>query len=403
MSTFQNLNTGVRRAATAAGLGCTSSAVAVAAPTDPRHHTLLSSSGSAASQRGRADRRQRHRGRRPVPLLFALLAVLAGLAMPAGALAGSPFDTGVRPSVAGDSWGLVEVHQGGTGVGPLWSSTGSPQVPSSPGSSGSVHWTASQQYDYGMNPSVAVGSTKAPSGVFLGTPVVIEVHQGGSGAGPLWYRTGLRPSGGVSWKSSHEYDVYGAFPSVAANDGGTVVEVHQGGSGAGPLWYRVGTLSADASTITWAASHQYDTGATPSVAIFGSTVIEVHQGGASAGALWYRVGLLSPQSMTITWGASHPYDYGLSPSVSADAAGEIREVHQGGVGFGPLWTRSGTVSQGSTINWSNSSEYDQGVSPHIAEFPGCDGPDDYAEVHQGQVGFGPLWYDSSVGPCPTAQ
>jgi hypothetical protein len=42
-----------------------------------------------------------------------------------------------------------------------------------------------------------------------------------------------------------------------------IVEVHQGGAGGGPLWYRVGHVGN--STITWGNSAQYDQGLNPAV------------------------------------------------------------------------------------------------------------------------------------------
>src|SRR5262245_22536457 len=56
----------------------------------------------------------------------------------------------------------------------------------------------------------------------------------------------------VLWGDSAKYDDGGLNPTVAINNVGTVVEVHNGGSGVGPLWYRVGQRGG--STIQWGNS-----------------------------------------------------------------------------------------------------------------------------------------------------
>jgi len=143
-----------------------------------------------------------------------------------------------------------------------------------------------------------------------------------------------------------------------------IVEVHQAGAGAGPLWYRAGRVGA--STIAWGNSAQYDNGANPAVAVEGGTVVEVHQGQPGTGPLWYRVGQLS--GTTIQWGDSAQYDVGVNPAVTL-SAGMVAEVHQGGAerargSAAPLWYRVGRVN-GRSITWSNSVEYDQGLNPAV--------------------------------------
>src|SRR5215831_5576315 len=69
----------------------------------------------------------------------------------------------------------------------------------------------------------------------------------------------------IQWADSFQYDHGGLNPAVAINNGGLVVEVHNGGAGAGPLWYRVGQRSG--STIQWGDSAQYDNGHNPAVAV----------------------------------------------------------------------------------------------------------------------------------------
>jgi hypothetical protein len=54
---------------------------------------------------------------------------------------------------------------------------------------------------------------------------------------------------GIQWADSFQYDHGGLNPAVAVSSNGMVVEVHNGGAGAGPLWYRVGQRSG--STVQW--------------------------------------------------------------------------------------------------------------------------------------------------------
>jgi len=102
--------------------------------------------------------------------------------------------------------------------------------------------------------------------------------------------TSFEANAQILWGDSAKYDDGGLNPRVASNGVRTVVEVHNGGDGVGPLWYRMGQLSG--STIQWGDSAKYDNGGlNPAVAMnVNGTVIEVHNGGAGAGPLWYRVG-----------------------------------------------------------------------------------------------------------------
>ena len=232
----------------------------------------------------------------------------------------------------------------------------------------------SYHYDNGYNPSVAANS---------GT--VVEVHNGTSGAGPLWYRVGKVNGSTITWNDSHPYDNNGYNPSVAMNSfvgrDTTVVEVHNGTSGAGPLWYRVGKVNG--STITWNDSHQYDNGFNPSVALAGNIVVEVHNGTFGVGPLWYRMGKLN--GGTITWSDSHKFDsYSTNPSVSAAvtyttndnaiAVLDVVEVHNSNAYAGPLWFRDGELTDAddfSTISWGDPYNYDAGWNPKIA-WDGCE-------------------------------
>jgi hypothetical protein len=188
--------------------------------------------------------------------------------------------SGMNPSVAMSGSTVVEVHNGIAGVGPLWYRVGQVNA-----SSKTIEWGNSVQYDKsGMNPSVAMsGST------------VVEVHNGIAGVGPLWYRAGKvnTSSKTIQWENSVRYD-NGLNPTVAItlSNGLALVEVHNGGYGAGPLWYHVGYFTV--AGIHWGASAQYDnSGMNPCVAggAYGE-VVEVHDGVDGAGPLWYRVAYL---------------------------------------------------------------------------------------------------------------
>src|SRR4029450_8664133 len=88
--------------------------------------------------------------------------------------------------------------------------------------------------------------------------------------------TSFEANAQVLWGDSAKYDDGGRNPTVAITNVGTVVEVHNGGSGGGPLWYRVGQRSG--LTIQWGKSAKYDDGGlNPTVAVTNDgTVVEVH-------------------------------------------------------------------------------------------------------------------------------
>jgi hypothetical protein len=194
------------------------------------------------------------------------------------------YDNGMNPSVAISGSTLVEVHNGANGVGQLWYRVG--QITSS-NTIDCGNKNYSTPYDNGMNPSVAIwGSTLA------------EVHNGASGVGPLWYRVGQinTSSNTITWENNNQAMPYdnGLNPTVAVTLANSLapVEVHNGGYGAGPLWYHVGYFTV-ASTINWGNSAPYDNGMNPCVAGGGyGTLVEVHDAVNGAGPLWYRVGYL---------------------------------------------------------------------------------------------------------------
>jgi hypothetical protein len=79
----------------------------------------------------------------------------------------------------------------------------------------------------------------------------------------------------------------GYQPSVAVS-GPTIVEVHQGGTGVGPLYYHTGGLQSDGTVQFAPDSFTYDTGILPRVAVSGGTILEVHQIGTGVGPLYYH-------------------------------------------------------------------------------------------------------------------
>jgi hypothetical protein len=295
------------------------------------------------------------------------------------------YDWGWNASVAISGSTVVEVHNGGGAAGPMWYHVG--QI------SGTViHWGPSYQYDNGYNPQVAMaGST------------VVEVHNGGTSANLMWYHVGQVSGSTITWGPSYQYDT-GNNPSVALtscntnanpNCGLIAVEVHNGSTSAGPMWYHVGHVSG--STVSWGPSYNYDWGFNPSVGIqlcltnsntsCGVTVVEVHNGSGSAGPMWYHVGNWSGGA-TISWGGSNEYDSGWNPKVAFFSGAYVMEVHNGSSSAGPMWYHYGAWNGGTTLLMGGSTEYDWGWNPSVAaEFPGG-----AVEVHDGSGSAGPMWY-----------
>jgi hypothetical protein len=179
------------------------------------------------------------------------------------------YDYGWNPSVAYAGSSVVEVHNAGNGVGPMWYRVGhiTGQY--------TISWGPGHQYDNGYNPRVTIeGST------------VVEVHNGGNGVGPMWYHVGHITGSTISWGPSYQYD-YGWNPSVAPCNI-NLVEVHNGGDNVGPMWSHDGGFFNGYYTINWGGAYSYDYGWNPSVAGWNSAV-EVHNGQAGVGSLWYHV------------------------------------------------------------------------------------------------------------------
>jgi hypothetical protein len=251
------------------------------------------------------------------------------------------YDTGFYPSLTSQAGiGLVEVHQGQANAGPLWYRLAT-WTGQSTGTGYGLRWSNSVKFeDNGFHPSVASGEDAYGAA----DPFVVEVHQGGSTFGPLWFRTGKYSGTSIAWSGSAQYD-NGENPSVAyyvaqAGQPGLIVEVHQGGDGFGPLWSKTGTVNAN-GTIAWANGESYDNGENPAIAVCGTQLIEVHQGQHGAGPLWYRTAQITASG--ITWnspGAVYDSNGGTNPTIACDSyTHQGIEMHQAAAGAGALWAR----------------------------------------------------------------
>jgi hypothetical protein len=140
-----------------------------------------------------------------------------------------PYDSGWNPNVALYGTTVVEVHNGSGTPGQMWFRVGQVQP------NYTIAWGHSWPYDSGWNPKVAI---------FGYGGNVLEVHNGAGTAGPMWYHWGYFTSSttiNFGWISG-QYD-WGYNPSVAVGDSAAPVEVHDGGGTAGPEWYHVGNIN----------------------------------------------------------------------------------------------------------------------------------------------------------------
>jgi hypothetical protein len=290
------------------------------------------------------------------------------------------YDNGYNPRVAFAGKNVVEVHNAGVGVGPLWYHVGKLSTPFN-----NIQWHIPQQYESsGENPAVALSGT-----------TVVEVHNLTDGVGALAYTVGtLNASNGtITWGNTLSFD-NGYNPTIAIV-GTTVIEVHNAQTGVGPLWYSTGTVNVASKTIKWGTSDQYDNGFNPSVAASGKQVFEVHNGGSGASVpLWYRIG--TRKGLKITWQNSVEYvTSGYNPAVGYNGIA-VLEVHNGEFGgVSPLWYDTATLSGGS-ITWDFSNSYDNGMNPAVS-LP--TGRTEGIEVHNGSNGEGALWYRIAAVTC----
>jgi hypothetical protein len=207
------------------------------------------------------------------------------------------YDTGYNPSVAMSGSIVVEVHNGSTSGGGLWYHIGKVNGTL-------ITWGPSYEFDStGSNPSVGIEALYDEN-TNLTDLTVVEVQNSSmnGSAGPLLtYRLGHSTNlTTITWQNSAGtvYEPVGGWNPKIAFWGPIVFEVHNGSTGAGPLWYRGGDVNA--TSISWEESHEYDGyGFNPSVTIdpFGygyadsdNPVIEVHNGGAGIGLEWYHAG-----------------------------------------------------------------------------------------------------------------
>ena len=140
------------------------------------------------------------------------------------------YDNGFNPSIAASRTGLIEVHNGGSGAAvPLWYRIGARKGLK-------VTWQDSVEYaTSGANPAIGYNGE-----------AVLEVHNlNFGGVSPLWYDTATLLSGSITWDHSDSYD-NGFNPAVSLPTNRTVgVEVHNGTSGEGALWYRIFTVTCN--------------------------------------------------------------------------------------------------------------------------------------------------------------
>jgi hypothetical protein len=252
----------------------------------------------------------------------------------------------------------------------------------------SFTWGPSIQYDDdGSAPAIA----SVPEIDYeTGEVPLVEIHQGASGNTLLYHVAQIYPQNfTISFGPAYEFDTNANAPAVAVNADQQVVEVHEGGSNIGTLWYRVGTING--LEISWSAPQQYDTGYNPSISISGSIIVEVHNATNTRGPMMYKIGTISGSS--ITWSADTEYDsLGWKPSVAiTNCESWIAcfglEVHNGLQGAGPLWYHSFTVNSATSATWQNSVQYDTGYNPRVQILESIG-----FEVHDGTGSPGPLWY-----------
>src|SRR5580704_4109373 len=96
-----------------------------------------------------------------------------------------------------------------------------------------------------------VGGVK-PCAAYVSPSCAVEVHQDYANPGPLSYFCG-QP--GWLGEQATIYESNGASPALASS-GIVVAEVHQAGTGVGPLWYRVGNFLA-MGRLVWQNSFKF--------------------------------------------------------------------------------------------------------------------------------------------------
>ncbi|HVW27351.1 MAG TPA: hypothetical protein VHC69_18430 [Polyangiaceae bacterium] len=235
------------------------------------------------------------------------------------AVHGHPCDQQQREYAFGD---IVQVHQGNTGVSPLWMNVAQAtniycNNNNLVGSAkwGGIQWLGAKQYNQtGFYPSVAVNAL--PGGR---SACYLEVHQDGPGLGTVRWSSGqITISGGLPWTAGTSWSFNetdsGTFTPAAQH---ASVCIYDGNGGAnykdtgvivmefndGSLWSFDGPIGGNTATgvqCLWTAQNAqpYDHGAYPRLSCqngllsgrSGVQGIEVHQGTntTSPSQLWYR-------------------------------------------------------------------------------------------------------------------
>jgi hypothetical protein len=292
---------------------------------------------------------------------------------------GYNYDQGYFPTIATDTWGnYIDIHQADSVNSYLWFKIGYDN------GSGAQYMLNSSSlldafgsYDWGMSPVIAVHGHNCSPGEQAFAHIV-QVHQGGTGAGPLWMNFadatnidcnngGSTPQwGGVQWFGAQEYST-GFAPSVAINsvdvDAACILEVHQEGPGLGTVSWQSGTLIFTGSSwsytetasdiFTPAAQHAsvciYDTNGGGNTADTGVVVMEFNDG-----SLWSfdgPIGADPPSGLNCVWTPQNAqkYDWGAYPRVSCQSGAlsgrggaQGVEVHQGSSTSQQLWYRTFT-------------------------------------------------------------
>ena len=296
---------------------------------------------------------------------------------------GYTYDHGYFPTIATDTWGnFIEIHQADSVNSPFWYKIGYDN-----GTGAQYMLNSASQNDWGMSPVIAVHGHNCnepnPHSAAFGD--IIQVHQGGTNAGPLWMNFGEATNidcnnggstprwGGVQWLGAQPYST-GFYPSVALNalsgsgpamGNACILEAHQDGPGFGIVRWQSGGLSYSGSSWSYGstASGSFGSGAQhASVCIYDGynggnyvdtavMVLELDDG--SLMSIDGPIGNDVYTNKSCVWTPLNyqTYDRGAYPRISCESGtlsgrGGVQgvEVHQGSSSTSavPLWTRGFT-------------------------------------------------------------
>jgi len=231
-----------------------------------------------------------------------------------------------------------------------------------------LEWSPEQQYDEGINPSVAVH----PSGL------VLEFHQSSIGITDIWYHVGMLNGTSVTWGGSQSLGQKGNWATVAISKEGYVILVRSTThfKNGGDLRYWVGEIDPSGGinqSINWLVRDAFwDAGFHASIAINDNgLIVGVHEAGHNSNGMYYRVGHLADPAAgnyRMVWDSGSygiHYNDGINPHISLNNRNEVVEVHQV-PGENLLHYLRGTVS-GGTIHFTSSHRYDDGAQrPAVA-------------------------------------